>query len=179
MDVKGLRTLNLVGTILFCVIGLLIVSAYYIQLTRYSEARNEIEHMLSPEGGPDSTRESEYSFCKGLLLLWLCIIIIFTLLLLNYTVFGLDRGNYTKAKSWTLIGIIVGFAGGILPLIIFIISYVSFDDAVRSKVMPPYPYQQAEPSGPGEALFCRFCGKPMKYVEEYKRWYCFDCRKYQ
>jgi hypothetical protein len=179
MDVRGLRTLNLVGTILFCVIGLLIVSAYYYQLTRYSEARNEIREMMSQEGGSDSTRESQYSVCMGLLLLWLCIIIIFTLLLLNYTVFGLDRGNYSSAKSWTLVGIIVGFAGGIIPFIIFIISYVSFDDAVRSKAILSHPNYQAGPPGPDKTLFCRFCGKPMNYVEEYKRWFCYDCRKYQ
>jgi hypothetical protein len=135
--------------------------------------------MISPEGGPDSTGDSEYSICYGLLLLWLCIILIFTALLFNYTVLGLDRGNYKAAKSWTLAGIIVGFAGGILPLIIFIISYVSFDDAVRSSTMPPPPYYQGEPPGSDQVLFCRFCGKPMDYVLKYRRWFCSDCRKYQ
>jgi hypothetical protein len=39
---------------------------------------------------------------------------------------------------------------------------------------PPNP--QAQPQGGG---YCTNCGKPLSYIPEYKRWYCYDCQRYQ
>jgi hypothetical protein len=170
MDIKGLRTLNLVGTILFCIIGIVLVSAQYYQLSQYREVQREIGDLMGGTPDSDNSRDSEYDFCIGLLILWLFIILIFTTLLFNYTVKGLDRGNYKAAKGWTLVGIIVGFAGGIIPLIIFIISYVMFDDAIRTEQFgrtyygyphPPYQFKDCnncKKQIPSDSKLCPYCG---------------------
>lgn len=30
----------------------------------------------------------------------------------------------------------------------------------------------------GEKPICPTCGKPLTYIEQYKRWYCYKCSKY-
>lgn len=30
----------------------------------------------------------------------------------------------------------------------------------------------------GEKPACPTCGKPLTYIEQYKRWYCYNCSKY-
>ncbi|MEM3397611.1 MAG: PRC-barrel domain-containing protein [Nitrososphaerota archaeon] len=30
----------------------------------------------------------------------------------------------------------------------------------------------------GEKPTCPTCGKPLTYIEQYKRWYCYNCSKY-
>jgi len=32
--------------------------------------------------------------------------------------------------------------------------------------------------GPGAAPTCPTCGKPATWIPQYKRWYCYNCRKY-
>jgi hypothetical protein len=39
---------------------------------------------------------------------------------------------YDAAKKWILIGMLFGLVVGIIPFIIFLISYVSFDDALKN-----------------------------------------------
>ncbi len=164
MDIKGLRTLNLVGTILFCIIGITLVSVQYYQLYLYREAQREIGDLIGGVGGAlesDNSRDSKYAFCIGLLILWLFIIIIFTILFYIFIVKGLDRGNYKAAKEWTLVGIIVGFAGGIVPFIIFIISYVSFDGAIRNKQLDQTQYSYSQQFG--QARYCKSCRKQIPF----------------
>ena len=31
---------------------------------------------------------------------------------------------------------------------------------------------------PEERKICPTCGKPATWIEQYKRWYCYNCRKY-
>jgi hypothetical protein len=69
-----------------------------------------------------------------------------------------------------LIGIIVGFAGGIIPLIIFIISYASFDGAIRTQQYgqmqygyQPYPIPtryciKCKRQIPPDSRLCPYCG---------------------
>jgi len=140
MDIKGLRTLNLVGTILYCLIGSFLAFVYYYETYSVYTIFNR-----------------DITGCTISLIIWISILISFTIELFMKTVVGLDRGDYKTAKQWTLVGIIVGFMGGIIPLIIFIISYVSFDDAVRTQQFgPPYYsyYQQ-----PGQLRYCISCRK--------------------
>ena len=178
MDIKGLRSLNLIGTILFCIIGIALISVQYFQLSYYRDVQSEIEEMINDPTISNNSRDSKYTLCIGLLILWLFIILIFTSLLYNYTVKGLDRGNFKAAKTWTLIGIIVGFAGGIIPLIIFIISYVSFDDAIRTQQYSQmqYGYQpysipiryciKCKRQIPPESRLCPYCGAHQDTMEQ-------------
>jgi uncharacterized membrane protein len=131
MDIKGLRTLNLVGTVLFCILGIISAAMIYIRTYLYMSAPIPWE---GPFGSSESNGVSDSQFFSLMMLviLWLCVIIILTIILYIYTVKGLDRRRYKDAKFWTLIGCIFGLAGGIIPFIIFLISYVSFDDAVRT-----------------------------------------------
>jgi hypothetical protein len=181
MDIKGLRSLNLVGTILFCIIGIALVSVQYIQLSQYREAQREIEDTMGIIAGSDNSRDAEYNLCIGLLILWLITIVIFTIFLYNYTVLDLDRGNYKAAKQGTLEGIIVGFAGGIIPLIIFIISYVSFDDAVRTHKYGPAYYGPPQPQFqigfcvgckkqiPFDSKLCPYCGAKQPPIQPHQK----------
>lgn len=146
MGVKSLRNMNLAGTILFALIGGLLISSNFYSVYRYS-----IEF---PE-------HYDSSLCITLLLIWSLIIIIFSILLYNYAVVGLDRGNYVSAKRWTLIGIIVGFAGGIIPLILFIISYVSFDDAIRDEKLGQTQYSYSHQ--PRSAKYCHNCRRQIPF----------------
>jgi len=145
MDIKGLRTLNLIGTILFAVIGSIMVFIY-ATIANLTFNRTILTSTASDSG---------YNTCIILIFIWFSIIFIFETMLYKYTVIGLDLGNYKQAKRWTLIGIIVGIAGGIVPLIIFIISYVSFDEAIRN--------QQNIHQYPSENKYCNRCGKKIPF----------------
>jgi hypothetical protein len=65
----------------------------------------------------------------------------------------LDRGDYDSAKRWMIIGAIAGFistglsAIGLITFLIFLIAYVSADEAIRSSYYPPPPrgYQYPPP----------------------------------
>ena len=145
MDIKGLRTLNLIGTILFAIIGSIMVLVYTMW----------VNIIFNRTILTSTASDSGYNTCVVLIFIWFSILFIFESLLYKYTVIALDLGNYKQAKRWTLVGIIVGFAGGIVPLIIFIISYVSFDEAIRNQ-----PKVHQYPSG---NRYCNRCGKKIPF----------------
>jgi hypothetical protein len=93
--------------------------------------------------------------------IWLSVIFILGFLLFRYTVIGLDRGEYDKAKTWTLIGAIVGLLGGIIPFIVFIISYVSFDDAVQTYQMDKTLYENTQKQT--QIRFCSGCRRKIPF----------------
>lgn len=117
------------GTILFALFGIgLPLFYFYYFSTLY------IRYSFSPF--------YEYmSICLTVLVVWMIIITILTYLLYQNTVLGLDRGDYEAAKRWMMIGAVVGFifAGGIVTLIIFLIAFVSADQAIWSRYYYPPP----------------------------------------
>jgi len=36
----------------------------------------------------------------------------------------------------------------------------------------------AAPQAAGEGVICPYCGKPATWIEQYKRWYCYNCGRY-
>jgi hypothetical protein len=59
----------------------------------------------------------------------------------------------------------------ILTIVIFIVSiYLIIERRRRSTYMPTPP----SPS----AYYCPTCGNPLTYIPRYRRWYCYNCRKY-
>ena len=84
------------------------------------------------------------AICLTVLIVWIIIVGYFAYLLYKNTVVAMDNGNYELVKRWTLYGMIVGFlfGGGILTCALFLISYISIDDALRPKYWgyQPYPY---------------------------------------
>jgi hypothetical protein len=143
MDIHGLRTLNLIGTVLFFIFGMLLSFAYGFPFLIY----------MSSNGGFEL-------LCGTMVLIWLCLIVILTTLFYKNTVLELDEENYDKAKHWTLIAVIFGWLGGIIPFIIFIISLVSFDDALRTQQSGPPVYYQYPPPQPF-ILLCNKCARPI------------------
>ena len=65
-------------------------------------------------------------------ILWLILTIYIVVQLFRKAVLGLDKRIYDAAKNWTLIGMLFGLVVGVIPFIIFLISYVSFDDALKN-----------------------------------------------
>ncbi len=176
MDIHGLRTLNLVATVIFVIFSFLIP---IILLIVFGFA-----FLLSPVTG-------YFIICIAILLVYIVLIGFFAHLLYQNAVLGLDRGDFEKAKKWTLYGMIVGFffGGTWITLIIFLISYVSFDEAIWPKTYyyppPTYPHQAPQyagypypPQQPLPTYPCTTCGGQLRYINQYQRWYCDSCKKY-
>jgi hypothetical protein len=142
VDIKGLRTLNLAGTILFGLfgIGIPLLYFFYLYVSSYS-------YMFFPY-------RRDLTFCYSILIIWLVIVIFLTIFLYRNTVKGLDRGDYNSAKRWMIIGAIAGFistglsAIGLITFLIFLIAFVSADEAIRSSYYPPPPRNYQYPSTP-------------------------------
>ena len=145
MDIHGLRTMNLVGTIIFGIFGVLmpLFIALFFGFMLW----------IFPSGALSAVF---FTIC----LAWIIVVVFLTYQLYENTVIGLDRGNFAQVKRWTLIGMICGFifAGGILTFILFLISYISIDDAIWPKFYgpPPFgyyppPYQYAPPYPPQQS----------------------------
>jgi hypothetical protein len=63
------------------------------------------------------------------------------------------------------------FFVAILTIVIFIVSiYLIIERRRRSIYMPTPP--------PPPAYYCPTCGNPLTYMPRYRRWYCYNCRKY-
>lgn len=176
MDIRGLRSLNLVGTIFFGLFGILMPLFYFFWLG--------FIFWMAPDQG-------FFTVCLAILAAWIAVIALITYNLYNNTVLGIDRGDFQNAKKWTLFGAIIGFifAGGIITFLIFLISYISFDEAVWPKpyYYPPpgyYPYPpqyygpQYPPQPMGQTSLCPNCRQPLRYVTQYKKWYCNTCKIY-
>jgi hypothetical protein len=89
-----------------------------------------------------------------------------------------ERGD-SNAVLWLIVVLFLGIIG----LIIYLV--------VRKDKQPPQQYyqpppqqpqyqQQAPPPVPAQQQYnCVTCGAPMRYVQNYQRWYCDHCGKYQ
>jgi len=132
MDIRGLRTLNLIGTAIFGIFSIMVPVVYLFIFG--------LIWWMAREGG-------FFTFCIAILVLWIVLIAFLTFELYRNTVVGLDEGNYERAKRWILIGMICGFlfGGGIITFVIFLISYISFDDAIWPKYYYPPPYYPYPP----------------------------------
>lgn len=165
MDIKGLRTLNLIGTILFCLIGLFFMFAIFSSLFYY--------HYNAPTQFGGSLEFSTRFI--GTWTIFLAIYFIITALLYRFTVLSLDRGEYKSAKRWTLVAIFLGLLGGVIPFIIFIISYATFNEALRNQQRNQayyyyweqkghkYPCAHCQRTIPIDSRLCPYCG-----VKQYK-----------
>ena len=120
MHIKDIRRMNLVGTIFFALFGYIMVLGVIGIMIQ--NLRNY------PRG-----YVYDYYPALRLAIVLFCFFTIFTLLLYRYTVTALDRGNYKVVKWFTLIGIIVGWIGIILPSIAFYKSYKALNNFIDNK----------------------------------------------
>ena len=175
MNLKGVRNLNLIGTILFPLFSIGIV-VIYIPFFSFI---------------PGFRVEEFSNFCFSFVVIWITIIIIVTYMLYQYTVVGLDKGKLQQARQWSLFGMFSGFllGGGPVIVIIFFTSYSFIDDVTRPRYYRPPPgfypppygysapyspqpqYQQSYPQYPPYGSSCSNCGKPIE--ENWK--YCPNC----
>jgi hypothetical protein len=172
MELKGVRTLNLIGTIIFPIFSIGIVVIY-------------IPFFLPL---PGLRIEEFFNICFSFALVWIVVIIFFTYMLYRNTVAGLDKGDFRRARQWSLFGMFSGFllGGGPIVVIIFFTSYSFIDDVTRPRYYrpppgfypPPYgfggPYQRPPmpySQYPTYGMSCPNCGKPIE--ENWK--YCPSC----
>jgi hypothetical protein len=116
MDSTSIRTLNLIATIWFGIFGVIIFPlSTYFQLYFIFE-RNPLAGL--------------YQSCQILFFLWVFFNLFIAIMLYDKTVIGIDEGNYESSKRWMLVGIILGLVGGVIPTVLFVISYYFFDSAI-------------------------------------------------
>jgi len=82
-------------------------------------------------------------------------------------------------RPGTVVGsIILGIFGFLLVMtiilspigvILMIVAFISFIYGLVAS--PPAPIQYV-------ATPCPTCGQPLSFVQQYNRWYCYNCRKY-
>lgn len=174
MDVKGIRTLNLIGTILFALFSIAMPMIYipFILFVSFNENNDFMLVFLT------------------IMICWIIFIIYITCMLYRNTVLGMDLGHFEEAKKWVLYGIVLAIvpAFNLIVLIIFLVSYVSIEDAIRPKYYPPPPgyyppppyYETAyHPTGPQyqqSSQVSGFCPKCRRPVEA--NWkYCINCHE--
>lgn len=70
-------------------------------------------------------------------------------------------------------GIFVGFAGAIILLAAYYIK-------PKHGRVQTAPSQVAPPPPPSSATMplCQTCGQPLTFIQQYGRWYCYNCNKY-
>jgi hypothetical protein len=179
MDLKGIRTLNLIGTILFPLFSIGIVLIY-------------LPFFLIIPGLQIDEFLNIYFFSFAAV--WIVIIIFLTYMLYRNTVEGLDRKQFHQAKRWSLVGTFSGFflGGGPIVVIIFYISFTVIHEEIHPRYHfppfgyypPPYgyggsypqpqqplQYQQPYSQYPSNGMSCPNCGKPIE--ENWK--YCPNC----
>ncbi len=74
----------------------------------------------------------------------------------------IDYGQYTQAKDKSIIYIILGFIFGmVLSGLLVLLGYMKLGEVDT------------------QANICPSCKSPMRYVQEYQRWYCDNCQDYK
>ncbi|MFO7619535.1 MAG: hypothetical protein R6W91_07800 [Thermoplasmata archaeon] len=106
----------------------------------------------------------EYTLC--------CLAYILIFVVWVYICIWVYRDAEKRGSSGTLWAILTFFFG-LIPLIIWLIvrpPIKSRHSRARTGYMPPPPTPAHQP--------CPTCGRPMRVIPQYNRWYCDYCRKY-
>jgi len=82
-------------------------------------------------------------------------------------------------------GTFTGFAGAIIMIVAYYIKLPSSrPQAAPAQAFPPQaPSQQfSHPPPPPPTTvaqpLCPTCGQPLTFIQEYNKWYCYNCNKY-
>jgi hypothetical protein len=114
-----------------------------------------------------------------------CILYIIILIVWIFVIVWVYKDAEKRGKSGILWAIIVFFTGIIGLIIWFVVRPKQIAGAGYGPPVQPYqplyqpPYQpqyQAPPSP--AATICPTCGRPATYIQQYNRWYCYNCGKY-
>jgi len=173
-----------VGTLVFLASGFLPLFGTYNGLV------NEYQSLTSLDWASMFTNYPVVAL--GLLLLeilWpialiLCIVSIFrrkTALVAGIVGIVCWAGAVMVASGWPLgslqygAGVFAGFAGAIILIVAHYIKFTSgAPQYAPSQAAPPPP---PPPSTTVQQL-CPTCGRPLTFIQQYGRWYCYSCNKY-
>lgn len=72
-------------------------------------------------------------------------------------------------------GISAGAIGGILTIVAGVLAILASSEQRKAVVAeaPPPP-----PPPTGVTPTCSTCGQPLTFIQQYGRWYCYNCKKY-
>jgi hypothetical protein len=94
------------------------------------------------------------------------------------------HGANTGVMGWVLIIILI-FIGFFIGVIAALILHLYSRKFAKEEVIPTIvsnPYGAAPPPHTipfhSQIYPCSSCGKPLKFVKEHNRWYCYNCKKY-
>ncbi|MHB8352238.1 MAG: hypothetical protein ACYDFT_06100 [Thermoplasmata archaeon] len=115
----------------------------------------------------------------------------------------MDRQQYAEAKERTVLWMIIGFITGAIILGIFLlIAYLDMDRLMSTPMgtAPPVPFYGAQPPpgaqfpaggapaanfppappppAAGSGAPCPRCGRPLTFIPQYGRFYCYGCASY-
>jgi len=106
-------------------------------------------------------------------------------IVLTFLVIALELLSLTNPTAFTIIGLVIN------ALIIYYLFKPNvkafFGKGPAETYQPPATYQasqtpQVPPPPPQEAAqnipACPNCGRPLTWIEQYQRWYCYNCQRY-
>lgn len=134
--------------------------------------------------GLRNLEESARKTAIGLSLLGIVFVISFLLLLFNYSQGGFQGTfGYIFAFLGTIC-FLIPIISHILVIIILLLpntSYLFKHKALResSSGFLTYSDEETDPNQPqANGLKCGTCNQYLHYMNQYKKWYCYTCRKY-
>ncbi len=102
-----------------------------------------------------------------------------------------EAGRWAEMRSGMVVWIILGFLFGfVIAGILLLLAYMRAGELISTPVTAPLPPSPtpvstatAVPPPPPtsskpEEKLCPKCGKPLTYIKEYNRWYCYNCKQY-
>ena len=86
----------------------------------------------------------------------------------------------STAKLWGIILVFLGLFSliGIVTALGGLLTIIGGAIAISWKPMPDYYYSTIPPQTSDNILYCTRCGSRLRYIPQYKRWYCENEQKY-
>jgi hypothetical protein len=82
------------------------------------------------------------------------------------------EGEYAGAVMVRGLAVIGGIVGGVLLFVGFI------SDSPKKQTEYPYPPQQHIDPTTTAVYICNYCRNNLRYLPQYRRWYCDTCQRY-
>jgi len=137
MDLHTARTMNMLGTALLGIIGLLVPAGYMF-----------LFGVILLFDGADPLAAA----CFTIFICWIVFVIVLTYFMYKNSVKAIDQGDFETAKRWSLYGLVIGvvlgigFAGFFIIVIFFLLSFITLNDHLKPRFYyPPYGYYPPPP----------------------------------
>jgi len=90
----------------------------------------------------------------------------------NITLHVQTKVGSIKEVDWDVVGAVADII--ILKTVVEVPQVVS----VAPQAATVQPAVTAQPTAEAKPPLCPQCGKPATWIEVYKRWYCYNCKRY-